>query len=271
MGRTKEIARRSTVDGAPLKRHHSTAPPRGRKAVKRPLLDNPSTSSEISQDEEATALVLPNLGKFSNTDLTAGLSLLYASIGSCSTALVDRYDATVREVLSKEYNQALEERDSALNKLDNMGAELMEVQNSLSKAQAEFESGKKAWDAEKKALTKILDKEFNIFGTELNKVLENFSNSRAELEQTSKEQDILELGKKVLEAERMEMAEKMEMVEKIEMANKEKENAYCKGYLDGWFKKPHAYVLAWHEAKLADEVTDHCVLQMMRKLPKSLV
>lgn len=186
-------------------------------------------------------------------------------IGSCSTALVERYDATVREVLTKEYNQALEERDSALNELDNMGEELMEVRNSFSKAQAEFESGKKAWEAEKKELTERLNKEFKIFGRELNKVVQNLSKTQAELEQRYKEHDSLELGKKVWEAERMEMTEK------IEMAEKEKENAYCKGYLDGWFKKPHAYVLAWHEAKLTAEVTDHCVLQMMRKLPKSQV
>ncbi|KAL6203270.1 hypothetical protein ACLB2K_026972 [Fragaria x ananassa] len=138
-------------------------------------------------------------------------------IGSCSTALVERYDATVREVLTKEYNQALEERDSALNELDNMGEELME--------------------------------EFKIFGRELNKVVQNLSKTQAELEQRYKEHDSLELGKKVWEAERMEMAEK------IEMAEKEKENAYCKGYLDGWFKKPHAHVHAWHEAKLAAEIS----------------
>lgn len=256
MGRTKEISRTLTIDGGPLKR--LCTPPRVRKSAERSLLEMP-------QDEEASAVVVPNLEKFSNTDLRAGLSLLYASIDSCSTALVDRYETTVREVLTKEYDQALKERDLALNKLNKLGEELKEVQNDLSKSQAEFELGKKVWEAEKKALTERLNKEFNIFGTELNEILKNLSKSQAELEQTSKERDSLELGKKVWEAERIEMAKR------IAMANnkKEKENAYCKGYQDGWFKKPHAYVLAWHETKLADEVTDLPVLEMMSKLPKT--
>lgn len=164
---------------------------------------------------------------------------------------------------------------------NNFAAEIKEVLKSLSKSEAEFERtsqerdsyrnnlelGKNVWEAEKKSLTDRLTNQFNVFGAELKEVLKNLSKSEAELEQTSQERDSyrnsLELGNKVWEAERIEMAKKITMV------NKEKENAYCKGYLDGWFKKSHAYVHAWHDANLADEVTDLPVLQMMSKLPKS--
>ncbi|KAM5583627.1 hypothetical protein ABKV19_003488 [Rosa sericea] len=290
------------------------------------------SESEMPQDEEATALN-----------------------GKDNPALVDRNEASGREVSREEYDQALKERDMALNELNNLREELKEVHNDRSRALAEFELGKKVLEAEKKALTERLDKEFSNFAAELKEVLESLSKSKAELEQTSRERDgyrnslelgkkewedekkalterlnkefnnfgaelkevlknlskseaelektsqerdtyrsSLELGNKVWEAERIEMAERIatankekenalelrkkvaeaeriEMAESTAMANKEKEKAYCKGYLDGWLKKPHAYVHAWHDARLANEVTDLPVLQMMNNLPKSHV
>ncbi|XP_024199543.1 probable serine/threonine-protein kinase kinX isoform X2 [Rosa chinensis] len=290
------------------------------------------SESEMPQDEEATALN-----------------------GTDNPALVGRNEANGREVSREEYDQALKARDMALNELNNLRAELKEVHNDRSRDLAEFELGKKVLEAEKKALTERLDKEFSNFAAELKDVLESLSKSKAELEQTSRERDgyrnslelvkkewedekkalterlnkdfnnfgeelkevlknlseseaelektsqerdtyrsSLELGNKVWDAERIEMAERIatvnkekenalelrkkvaeaeriEMAESTAMANKEKEKAYCKGYLDGWLKKPHAYVHAWHDARLANEVTDLPVLQMMNNLPKSHV
>nr|XP_011461191.1 PREDICTED: testis-specific gene 10 protein-like isoform X2 [Fragaria vesca subsp. vesca] len=187
----------------------------------------------------------------------------------------------------------------------NFAAELKEVLESLSRSKAElertsqerdgyrnsFELGKKEWEDEKKSLSERLNKEFNNFGAELKQVLGNLSKSEAELEKTSQERDTyrnsLELGDKVWEAERIEMAnkekenaielgkkvaeaERIDMAERTAMTNKEKEMAYCKGYLDGWFKKPHAYVHAWHIATLANEITDLPVLQIMNNLPNHM-
>lgn len=43
----------------------------------------------MPQDEEASAVVVPNLEKFSNTDLRAGLSLLYASVSTYKNKTVN--------------------------------------------------------------------------------------------------------------------------------------------------------------------------------------
>ncbi|KAK9940517.1 hypothetical protein M0R45_017174 [Rubus argutus] len=356
MGRTKEVARLTTGDISPPSKRLSTDPHAVRNWPKGPVLDNPSSSSEseMSQDEEASsesqmmpqekeANSEPEMSQdeevssesemmpqdeeaSSESEMMPQDEEASALNGSGSPAPVDLYEATVREVSWDEYDQALKER-FALNELkNNLRAELKEVQNDRSKAWAEFELGKKVWEAEKKALTERLDKEFNNFAAGLKEVLKNLSKSEAELEQTSQERDSyrnsLELGKEMWEAEKKSLtdrlnnqfnvfgaelkevlknlskseaelkqtsqerdsyqntlelgnkvweAERIEMVKKITKVNKEKENAYCKGYLDGWFKKPHAYVHAWHDAKLADEVTDHPVLQMMSKLQLQII
>lgn len=67
----------------------------------------------------------------------------------------ERDDSTVK------CNQALKERDLALEELNNFGAELKEVQNDLAKCQAEFELGKKVWTDERIALTDRLKRQFD--------------------------------------------------------------------------------------------------------------
>jgi hypothetical protein len=131
--------------------------------------------------------------------------------------------ALINKILTKErkdstckYNQALKERDMALNELNILEAEINEVRMDLSKSRAELELGKKLREAERMELTKKLNKDFNKFGTEIKEIRKELS----DLEKTHKKHI------------------------------QENENAYCAGYLTGWFKEPHAYMpLPSHEAK----------------------
>ncbi|XP_004295904.1 PREDICTED: uncharacterized protein LOC101309235 [Fragaria vesca subsp. vesca] len=128
--------------------------------------------------------------------------------------LVDRNEANAREVSREEYDQALKERDLALDELKNLRAELKEVENYRSSASAEFELGKKEWEAEKKALNERLDREFNNFASELKDVLKKLCDREDELEKTSQELDSyrnsLELGKKEWEAEKKALNERLD-------------------------------------------------------------
>lgn len=131
--------------------------------------------------------------------------------------------ALINKILTKEckdstckYNQALKERDMALNELNILEAELNKVRMDLSKSWAELELGKKVREAESMELTKKLNKDFNKFGTEIKEIREELS-------------DLEKIHKKQIQ---------------------ENENAYCAGYLTGWFKEPHAYMpLPSHAAK----------------------
>ncbi|XP_062017432.1 COP1-interactive protein 1-like [Rosa rugosa] len=216
-----------------------------------------------------------------------------------------------RDGLISKYNQALKQRDSALEKLNTIGAELKEAQKDLELSKSVWDAeritlaerltkAKKAWEAERMALTstilthqdstwkynqalkerdsaleevqKDLSKsrvelesgkkdlntamnELNILGAELNEVRKDLSKSRAKLE----------LGKKVWEAEKMELTKKFnkfgtgnsdlredlyDLAKIHEKHIKENENAYCTGYLTGWFREPHEYIsLRSYEAK----------------------
>lgn len=131
--------------------------------------------------------------------------------------------ALINKILTKErkdstckYNQALKERDMALNELNILEAELNEVRMDLSKSRAELELGKELREAERMELTKKLNNDFNKFGTEIKEIRKELS-------------DLEKIHKKHIQ---------------------ENENAYCAGYLTGWFKEPHAYMpLPSHEAK----------------------
>lgn len=92
---------------------------------------------------------------------------------------------------------------------------------------------------------------------ELDLALTELNNFAADVKEAQQD---LELGKKVWKAERVALAERLSKV-KEELAQnekkhiKEKENAYCAGYLDGWFKEPHAYIIALPSLNEAKEVT----------------
>ncbi|XP_050370229.1 COP1-interactive protein 1-like isoform X2 [Argentina anserina] len=206
-----------------------------------------------------------------------------------------------RDVPGEEYDRALKERDSALNELSNLKAELKVVQSQGTSDRVEFALAKTALEAEKKAVSERLDREVNNFALELKNVLKELCKREVELEKASQERDSyreslesekkewedekmaltqrldktsqeldtykksLDLGNTVWEAERIEMARRIEMANKENqrgtgscskfwrdlterkemaksraMSDKEKEKAYCKGYIDGWFKKPQA-------------------------------
>ncbi|KAM5583618.1 COP1-interactive protein 1 [Rosa sericea] len=128
------------------------------------------------------------------------------------------------------YNQALKERDSALSELKNLEVELKEVQKDLSKSRVELESGKKD-------LNTAMN-ELNILEAELNEVWE------AEKMELTKKLNKFGTGNSDLREELYDLA-------KIhEKHIKENENAYCTGYLTGWFREPHEYIsLRSYEAK----------------------
>ncbi|XP_062013988.1 intracellular protein transport protein uso1-like [Rosa rugosa] len=162
-------------------------------------------------------------------------------------ALIDNILTKERQDSTFKYNQALKERDTALSELKNLGVKLKGVQKDLYKSNDELESGKKKLDM---ALN-----ELKILGAQLNGVQKDLSKSQAKLE----------FGKKVWEAEKMELTKKLnrfgteikEIREELsdlakihEKHIQENENAYCAGYLTGWFREPHEYVsLRSHEAK----------------------
>ncbi|KAM5583607.1 mitotic spindle assembly checkpoint protein MAD1 [Rosa sericea] len=126
------------------------------------------------------------------------------------------------------------ERDGLINKLKSVGAELKEAQEDLELGKKVWEAeriavaerltnAKEVWEAERMELTKKLNHELNKFGIEIKELREELS-------------DLEKIHKQHIQ---------------------ENENAYCSGYLTGWFKEPHAYIsLPSHEAK---EVTllDH--------------
>ncbi|PRQ34111.1 hypothetical protein RchiOBHm_Chr5g0065211 [Rosa chinensis] len=126
------------------------------------------------------------------------------------------------------------ERDGLINKLKSVGAELKEAQEDLELGKKVWEverialaerltNAKQVWEAERMELTKKLNHELNKFGIEIKELREELS-------------DLEKIHKQYIQ---------------------ENENAYCSGYLTGWFKEPHAYIsLPSHEAK---EVTllDH--------------
>ncbi|XP_004294521.1 PREDICTED: uncharacterized protein LOC101301275 [Fragaria vesca subsp. vesca] len=145
------------------------------------------------------------------------------------------------------YNQALKERDTALNDQKNLRIQLKEVQKDLYKSWDELESGKKE-------LYTAMN-ELRILEAELNEVREDLFKSRAKWE----------LGKKVQEAEKIELTKRLnkfgteikqireELSDLAKIQEKhiqQNENAYCAGYLTGWFREPHEYIsLRSHEAK----------------------
>ncbi|XP_024199545.1 myosin heavy chain, fast skeletal muscle isoform X1 [Rosa chinensis] len=156
--------------------------------------------------------------------------------------------ALTNEILAKEcqdstckYNQALKERDAALSDLNNLGVELEEVRKDLSESQANLELGKKVWEAESIALAERLTNAKEVWEAERMELTKKLNH---------------ELNKFGIEIK--ELREELSDLEKIHKQYiQENENAYCSGYLTGWFKEPHAYIsLPSHEAK---EVTllDH--------------
>ncbi|KAM5583611.1 myosin heavy chain, fast skeletal muscle [Rosa sericea] len=156
--------------------------------------------------------------------------------------------ALTNEILTKEcqdstckYNQALKERDAALSDLNNLGVELEEVRKDLSESQANLELGKKVWEAERIAVAERLTNAKEVWEAERMELTKKLNH---------------ELNKFGIEIK--ELREELSDLEKIHKQHiQENENAYCSGYLTGWFKEPHAYIsLPSHEAK---EVTllDH--------------